>query len=104
MAPPKVDTMRWQNTRPMPWSPVPAGGRGRSMSRLVAAVAGALLAAATIGGAFEGIILKRPRGDLSGLRWIGWHEVLLAMGAMGIVAIVLALIPTLASGRRHLRV
>lgn len=71
---------------------------------LVAAVAGALLAAATIGGAFEGVILKRPRGDLSGLRWIGWHEVLLAMGAMGIVAIVLALIPTLASGRRHLRV
>ena len=74
------------------------------LESLVAAVAGAVLAAGTLALAYQGIILKGRGDTIAGLRLIGWHEVLLAMGAIGLVAIVLAVLPTLVSGRRHLRV
>lgn len=74
------------------------------LESLVAAVAGAALAAGTIAAAYQLVILRGGHGTIAGLRWIGWHEVLLAMGAMGAVAVVLALVPTLVAAQRHLKV
>lgn len=74
------------------------------LESLVAGIIGAAAACGTLALAVKFIIIDRAQVSITSLAWIGWHEALTAMLAVGIVGVVLAIIPTLIATRRYLRV
>lgn len=74
------------------------------LESLVSAVAGALLASATLAGVEQFVIVNGVRRQMPLQPWIGWGHVGLAMLSIAGVAIILSIIPTLIATRRFLRV
>lgn len=71
---------------------------------LVAGVLGALLACGTIALTYWLVIAKRAAVSFPTLKWLGWGDVGWAMAAVLALGILLSVLPTLVSSRRHLRV
>jgi cell division transport system permease protein len=74
------------------------------LESVIAAVIGVALSCATLAATEYFVIMRKAAISVQSLRWIGWHETFLAMGAVAIVGLLLAIIPTLLTTRRHLRV
>jgi cell division transport system permease protein len=49
-------------------------------------------------------IIRGVRNSIRFIAWIGWQQTLLAMLGVVVVGLVLAVIPTLVTTRRYLRV
>jgi cell division transport system permease protein len=74
------------------------------LESIIAALIGAALSCGTLAAAVYFGIMQKAAVSVPSLRWIGWHETFLAMGAIAIVGLLLAIIPTLVTTRRYLRV
>ncbi|QDP97415.1 ABC transporter permease [Microlunatus elymi] len=74
------------------------------MESVIAALIGAGFACATLAAGVYFIIMRKAQVSIQAIAWIGWHQTLLAMAAVAIVGILLAVIPTLVTTRKYLRV
>lgn len=74
------------------------------LESLVAGLVGAALACATLAFGYWSIIVKNAEVSIQALRWITWQHAGLAMAAVVLVAVLLAIIPTLLATRKSLRV
>ena len=74
------------------------------LESLIAALAGAVLAALTLGATEQFVILGRAAPQIRTVNWIGWDNVGLTVLAVVAVAVLLSTIPTLIATRRYLRV
>ena len=74
------------------------------LEAVISALAGVALACLTLGAAVYFWIIRGVRESLTFVSWIGWPQTGLAMLAMLVVGVVLAVIPTLVTTRRYLRV
>ncbi len=48
--------------------------------------------------------MKKAEVSIQSLPWIGWNQAFLAMAGVAIVGLLLAIIPTLITTRKYLRV
>ena len=74
------------------------------LETLVAGLAGATLAAATLVAGMYALVIRNAEVSLQTLPWIGWEESGIAIVGLAIVAVVLSIIPTLLATNKHLRV
>ncbi|SDT29881.1 permease-like cell division protein FtsX [Microlunatus soli] len=74
------------------------------LESVISALIGAALSCATLAAGVYFIIMRKAQVSIQSLNWIGWNQTFLAMGAVGIVGILLAVIPTLVTTRKYLRV
>jgi cell division transport system permease protein len=70
----------------------------------ISALIGAGLACASLAAAFYFIIVRKAQVSIQSLNWIGWNDAFLTMGAVAAVGLLLAVIPTLVTTRKYLRV
>ena len=71
---------------------------------VISALIGAGLACATLASGVYFIITKKAEVSIQSLPWIGREQALLAMSGVAIVGLLLAIIPTLITTRKYLRV
>jgi cell division transport system permease protein len=74
------------------------------LEAVISALAGVALACLTLGAGVYIWIIRGVRETIRFVAWIGWRQTGLAMLAIVAVGIVLAVIPTLVTTRRYLRV
>jgi cell division transport system permease protein len=74
------------------------------LEAVISALAGVALACLTLGAGVYVWIIRGVRESIRFVAWIGWRQTGLAMLAIVAVGIVLAVIPTLVTTRRYLRV
>jgi cell division transport system permease protein len=74
------------------------------LESVIAALVGAAFACGTLASGVYFIIIRKAQVSIQSLAWIGWHQTILAMIAVGIVGILLAVVPTLVTTRKYLRV
>jgi cell division transport system permease protein len=74
------------------------------MESVISALIGAALSCGTLAAGVYFIIIRKARVSIQSLNWIGWHQAFLAMGAVAIVGVLLAIVPTLVTTRKYLRV
>jgi len=74
------------------------------LESVISALIGAALACGTLAAGVYFVIIRKAQVSIQSLAWIGWHQTILAMAAVGIVGILLAVIPTLVTTRKYLRV
>jgi cell division transport system permease protein len=74
------------------------------LEAVISALAGVALACLTLGAGVYVWIIRGVRETIRFVAWIGWRQTGLAMLAIVAVGIVLAVIPTLVTTRRYLRV
>jgi len=74
------------------------------LEAIVAALAGAALACATLASGVHFIIVQKAEVSIQSLPWIGWDQAALAMAGVAIVGLTLSVIPTLITIRQYLRV
>jgi cell division transport system permease protein len=74
------------------------------LESVISALIGAALACGTLGAGVYFVIIRKAEVSIQSLAWIGWDQTFLAMGAVGIVGILLAVVPTLVTTRKYLRV
>ena len=65
---------------------------------------GVAFACVTLASGVYFVIMKKAEVSIQSLPWIGWHQALLAMAGVAIVGLLLAIIPTLITTRKYLRV
>ena len=74
------------------------------LEAVISALGGVALACLTVGAGVYFGILRGARETVRFIAWIGWRQTGLAMLGMIVVGLVLAIIPTLVTTRRYLRV
>jgi len=74
------------------------------LESLLAALAGAVLACATLAALQQFVIVEKAKPAIQTVAWIGWGEVGIAMAGVVGGAVALSMIPTLIATRRYLRV
>lgn len=74
------------------------------LEALFSAIIGALLACGTLALGVHFIIRQKAQVLIQASPWIGWQHAGIAMAGVAIVAIALAIIPTLVATRKYLRV
>ncbi|MFZ1284976.1 MAG: permease-like cell division protein FtsX [Propionicimonas sp.] len=74
------------------------------LESLVTAIIGSALACASLAAVQQFLIHDQAQVQLATVNWIGWPDVLIAMGGLALLGIVLSIIPTLIATRRFLRV
>ena len=74
------------------------------LESLIAALIGALFACGTLALGMQFLIRQKAQVLIQASPWIGWQHAGLAMLGVALVAIALAIIPTLVATRRYLRV
>jgi cell division transport system permease protein len=74
------------------------------LESVIAALIGAAFACGTLASGVYFIIIRKAQVSIQSLAWIGWHQTILAMVAVGVVGILLAVVPTLVTTRKYLRV
>jgi cell division transport system permease protein len=74
------------------------------LEAVISALAGVALACLTLGTGVYIWIMRGVRETIRFVAWIGWRQTGLAMAAIVAVGIVLAVVPTLVTTRRYLRV
>ncbi|HIT74880.1 MAG TPA: ABC transporter permease [Candidatus Avipropionibacterium avicola] len=71
---------------------------------VIGAALGILLACATLASGVYFIIIQKAKVSLKAFEWIGWSHAGLAMVGVAVVGLALAIIPTLITTRKYLRV
>lgn len=71
---------------------------------VISAIIGAGLACVTLASGVYFVIMRKAEVSIQSLPWIGWNHALLAMAGVAIVGLLLAIIPTLITTRKYLRV
>lgn len=74
------------------------------LESLVAALAGAFLACASLAALQKFLIIDKAQPSREGMDWIGWPHVGVAMLGVVAVGVVLSIVPTLIATRKYLRV
>lgn len=74
------------------------------LESVISALIGAALSCGTLAAAVYFVVIRQAEPSIQALRWIGWEQTGLAMAAVGVVGLLLAIIPTLVTTRRYLRV
>ena len=74
------------------------------LEALVAALAGAALACASLAILEQAVILGKAKPAVQSITWVGWEQVGIAMAGLVAVAVALSIIPTLFATRRFLKV
>ena len=74
------------------------------LESVIAALVGVGLACGTLAAGVYFIIIRKAQVEIQAPGWIGWHQAGLAMGAVAIVGLLLAVVPTLITTRKYLRV
>lgn len=75
------------------------------LESLLGAVISAVLAAAGLGAFMHFVVYGYLRDTLGQITtWVGWHEALIVMGYTSLLALLLALVPTLVMTRKYLDV
>jgi cell division transport system permease protein len=68
------------------------------------ALVGAALACGTLAAGVYFVVMQKAEPAIRSIPWIGWHQTGLAMLGVAIVGLVLAIVPTLVTTRKYLRV
>ncbi len=71
---------------------------------VIGAAIGVLLACGTLASGVYFIIIQKAKVSLKAFEWIGWSHAGLAMAGVAVVGLALAIIPTLITTRKYLRV
>ncbi len=71
---------------------------------ILSALIGAALSCATLASSVYFIIKRKAEVSIQSLPWIGWNQAGLAMAGVAIVGLLLAIVPTLITTRKYLRV
>lgn len=74
------------------------------LESVIAALVGVGLACGTLAAGVYFIVIRKARVSIQSIGWIGWHQAGLAMAAVAIVGLLLAVVPTLITTRKYLRV
>jgi cell division transport system permease protein len=74
------------------------------LEAVLSALAGAVLACATLASGVYFIIMRKAEVSIQSLPWIGWSQAGWAMAGVAAVGLVLSIIPTLVTTRKYLRV
>ncbi|MDN5725440.1 MAG: permease-like cell division protein FtsX [Propionibacteriales bacterium] len=74
------------------------------LEAILSAAIGIALACATLGAGVYFIIIQKAQVSLKAFEWIGWSHAGIAMLGVALVGLVLAIIPTLITTRKYLRV
>jgi cell division transport system permease protein len=74
------------------------------LGAVISALIGVTLACLTMAAGVYFWIVRGVRNSVRFIAWIGWQQLALAMLGVIIVGVVLAVIPTLVTTRRYLRV
>ncbi|MFW6599395.1 permease-like cell division protein FtsX [Propionibacteriaceae bacterium Y2011] len=74
------------------------------LEAIISAALGIALACVTLASGVYFIIMHKAQVSLKAFEWIGWSEAGLAMVGVAIVGLLLAIIPTLITTRKYLRV
>ncbi|MCW2812417.1 MAG: ftsX [Friedmanniella sp.] len=74
------------------------------LEAVISALGGVVLACATLAAGVYFFIIKGARESIRFIAWIGWRQTSYAMLGMVAVGLVLAIVPTLVTTRRYLRV
>ncbi|MFX4272851.1 permease-like cell division protein FtsX [Propionibacteriaceae bacterium Y1685] len=74
------------------------------LEAVLSAALGIVLACATLAAGVYFIIIQKAQVSLKAFEWIGWNHAGIAMLGVAVVGLVLAIIPTLITTRRYLRV
>jgi cell division transport system permease protein len=68
------------------------------------ALVGAALACGTLAAGVYFVVMQKAEPAIRSIPWIGWHQTGLAMLGVALVGLVLAIVPTLVTTRKYLRV
>jgi cell division transport system permease protein len=68
------------------------------------ALVGAALACGTLAAGVYFVVMQKAEPAIRSIPWIGWHQTGLAMLGVALVGLVLAVVPTLVTTRKYLRV
>ena len=71
---------------------------------VISALIGVGLACVTLASGVYFVIMRKAEVSIQSLPWIGWNQALLAMAGVAIVGLLLAIVPTLITTRKYLRV
>ncbi|WP_375432778.1 permease-like cell division protein FtsX [uncultured Friedmanniella sp.] len=74
------------------------------LEAVISALAGAVLACATLASGVYFIIMRKAQVSIQSLPWIGWSQAGWAMAGVAAVGLMLSIIPTLVTTRKYLRV
>lgn len=74
------------------------------LEALISAAIGIVLACATLASLVYFVIRRKAEVSIKTIAWIGWNEAFLAMGGVASVGLLLAIVPTLLTTRKYLRV
>ncbi|AZZ40720.1 ABC transporter permease [Acidipropionibacterium jensenii] len=74
------------------------------LESLVAGLIGGILASGSLALGVYFIIIKKAAASITTIVWIGWHQALLAMGAVLVVSILLSVLPAFVATRKYLKV
>jgi cell division transport system permease protein len=74
------------------------------LGALISALIGVALACITMAAGVYFWIIRGAQKTIRFVAWIGWEQTLLAMLGVAVVGVVLAVIPTLVTTRRYLRI
>jgi cell division transport system permease protein len=70
----------------------------------ISALIGVALACVTMAAGVYFWIIRGARNSIRFIAWIGWQQTAIAMLGVAVVGLVLAVIPTMVTTRRYLRV
>lgn len=74
------------------------------LESVISALVGVGLACGTLAAGVYFIVIRKARASIQSIGWIGWHQAGLAMAAVAVVGLLLAVVPTLITTRKYLRV
>lgn len=74
------------------------------LESLVAGLIGGVLACGTVALGVYVIIMEKAAKTITTIVWVGWHQTLIAMGAVLVVSVLLSVIPALIATKRYLKV
>lgn len=74
------------------------------LESVISALIGIGLSCGTLAAGVYFVIMRQAEPSIGALRWIGWEETGLTMAAVAVVGLLLAIIPTLVTTRRYVRV
>lgn len=74
------------------------------LESLISAVVGILLAGATLAATVQFVVIDKAQLSIKSLPWIDWSHTGFAMLWVAIVGVALAVVPTLLTARRYLKV
>jgi cell division transport system permease protein len=74
------------------------------LEAVFSALVGAALACGTLAAGVYFVVMQKAEPAIRSIPWVGWHQTGLAMLGVAVVGLILAIVPTLVTTRKYLRV